>query len=105
MIAELRRKDEELTAVRLENKLLRLKLDALSRRMFGKSSEKLDAEQMQLLLDGIEELTLAEESARQTRPGREPSTPEPVRERKPRIPEHLPVKEVFIDQKRSRPAP
>ncbi|WP_081888340.1 IS66 family transposase [Verrucomicrobium sp. BvORR034] len=105
MMEELRRKGEELAAVRLENKLLRLKLDALSRRMFGKSSEKLDAEQMQLLLDGIEELTLAEESAQQARPGKEPATAEAARERKPRIPEHLPVKEVFIDPEEVKACP
>ena len=38
---------------RIENTLLRQKLDALARRFFGKKSEQLDAAQLQLLLSGL----------------------------------------------------
>lgn len=38
---------------RIENTLLRQKLDALARRLFGKKSEQLDAAQLQLLLSGL----------------------------------------------------
>ena len=38
---------------RVENTLLRQKLDALARRIFGKKSEQLDSAQLQLLLSGL----------------------------------------------------
>src|SRR5690348_3612041 len=41
---------EALAAARLENQLLRQKLDALARRFFGVSSEALNPAQLQLLL-------------------------------------------------------
>ena len=45
---------KELQDARLENKLLRQKLDALARRYFGKKSEKLSSAQLELLLSGLE---------------------------------------------------
>lgn len=44
---------QALEASRIENTLLRQKLDALARRLFGKQSEALDAAQLQLLLSGL----------------------------------------------------
>jgi transposase len=44
---------EALAQARLENTLLRQKLDALARRLFGSKSEQLDAAQLQLLLAGL----------------------------------------------------
>ncbi len=44
---------QSLEAARLENTLLRRKLDALARRIFGKPSEQLDGAQLQLLLSGL----------------------------------------------------
>ena len=44
---------QSLEAARVENTLLRQKLDALARRLFGKKSEQLDAAQRQLLLSGL----------------------------------------------------
>ena len=44
-----------------EVKLLRQKLDALARRLFGKSSEKLDPGQLLLLLQGFDESPKAPE--------------------------------------------
>ena len=41
---------KQLFDARLEIRLLRSKLDALARRIFGKKSEQLSDEQMQLLL-------------------------------------------------------
>jgi hypothetical protein len=43
---------QEVEALRQENKLLREKVDALIKRLFGASSEKLDANQLLLLLQG-----------------------------------------------------
>jgi transposase len=44
---------QALEAARLENTLLRQKLDALIHRYFGRKSEQLDAAQLQLLLSGM----------------------------------------------------
>ena len=46
---------KELEDTRLENKLLRQKLDALARRYFGKKSEQLSSAQLELLLSGLEQ--------------------------------------------------
>ncbi|WP_411845684.1 transposase [Roseibacillus persicicus] len=48
-------KDQRIARLEAENALLRQKIDALSHRLFGKSSEQLDPDQLQLLLQGIEE--------------------------------------------------
>jgi len=45
---------EELARANQEIKLLREKIDALVRRLFGAKSEKLDPEQLLLLLQGME---------------------------------------------------
>lgn len=113
-VEELRQKDEALRAVReelqaaqQENKLLRQKLDALARRLFGKSSEKLDAEQMQLLLEGME---MAEEIRATALGAAAPAEQSldksaPTRERGPRVPEHLPVREIIIDPEEVKASP
>ena len=48
---------EEVDRLQQEKKVLRLKIDALSRKLFGRSSEKLNPGQLQLLFD-----TLAQEA-------------------------------------------
>jgi len=109
LVEQLRQKDEDLRTARealhtaqVEIKLLRQKLDALARRMFGRSSEKLDAAQMQLLLEGLEEITdaqataqLADMAAAQAQDADVKAAP--VRERGPRVPAHLPVREIIMD--------
>lgn len=88
--------EAELSAAHQEIRLLRQKIDHLSRKLFGVSSEKLSADQLQLLL----ELAGAEEPKNE-----EPEEPEPPRAvahrprkpSKPRIPDHLPVVEEVID--------
>ena len=90
--------EKALSASRLENKLLREKVDALIRLLYGKKSEKLDPNQL-MLLEGAE-LKKADAPV-----AAEPDTganqkPSPCQRRKsegPRIPEHLPVKEVVVD--------
>lgn len=98
--AQLQTKVQELegalAAARREIKLLRQKIDLLSRKIFGVSSEKLSPDQLQLLL----ELAGAQEPKAE-----EPEEPEPPRaaarrprtQSKPRIPDHLPVIEEVID--------
>jgi transposase len=98
--AQLQTKVQQLEAAldvaQREIKLLRQKIDLLSRKIFGCSSEKLSPDQLQLLL----ELAGAEEE-----PGSEAADePEPTstrkpsrKERKPRLPDHLPMVEEIID--------
>lgn len=87
--------EAELSRAQRENALLRQKIDHLSRKLFGVSSEKLSPDQLQLLL----ELAGAGEPKSE-----EPEEPGPLKpatrlrkERKPRIPDHLPVVEEVID--------
>ena len=79
---------------RQENTLLRQKIDALVRRVFGSSSEQVDRKQLELLLQLAASAT--------------PAEPMPVaakqevkvqsrKARAPRLPEHLPVVEVVIE--------
>jgi transposase len=79
---------------RQENSLLRQKIDALVRRVFGSSSEQVDRQQLELLL--------------QLAAGAMPAEPVPVaakpevkvqsrKARAPRLPEHLPVVEEVIE--------
>ena len=79
---------------RQENSLLRQKIDALVRRVFGSSSEQVDRKQLELLL--------------QLAAGATPAAPVPVaakqevkvqsrKARAPRLPEHLPVVEEVIE--------
>lgn len=95
--AKVQEQEVELSRLRQENALLRQKIDLLSRKIFGCGSEKLSPHQLQLLL------ALADEPERPRI--EEPVAPEPVivplprakQERKPRLPEHLPVVEEVID--------
>jgi transposase len=86
-----------LAAVQAENKLLRQKLDALARRIFGISSEALNAAQLQLLLT-LPELAAAPTSPPTTAPIEPAPRQVAVRkDRAPRLPEQLPVIEEVID--------
>ena len=95
-------KDRRLQEQAEEIKLLRQKLDALARRLFGKKSEQLDASQLELLLKEAE----ASEPGLGKGSGPEALAAEPPRpnkaasarprDRKPRLPEHLPVIEEVI---------
>jgi transposase len=84
-----------LAQARQENVLLRQKLDALARRFFGKKSEQLNAGQLELLLQlvGATDLTVAAPVVEK------PSAPvrRASKERKPRLPENLPVVEEVIE--------
>jgi hypothetical protein len=58
LTADLQLLKEEIERLQQEKHVLRLKIDALSRRLFGRSSEKLNPGQLQLVFD-----TLAQEAA------------------------------------------
>ena len=92
---ELQHCQEALAAAQRENQLLRQKLDALARRLFGVSSEALNPAQLQMLLQ------LPELAARPVVPptitAEKRPAPTPRKPRAPRLPEHLPVIEAVIE--------
>lgn len=87
---------ELVSSLQKENSLLRQKIDALCRRVFGSSSEKIDAAQLELLLQLVNGGAAVESLSAPV----VEKTSEPVRprkERSPRIPENLPVIEQVIE--------
>lgn len=87
---------ELVSTLQKENSLLRQKIDALCRRVFGSSSEKIDAAQLELLLQLVNGGGAVEV---QPAPAVE-KTLEPARQRKersPRVPENLPTVEQIIE--------
>jgi transposase len=89
-----------------ENLLLRQKVEALIKRFFGTSSEKVDPKQLELLLQLAGAL---EEEKQEQKPEVEPAPATPVRsakkERRPRIPQHLPIVEEVLDPEPVRQSP
>ena len=84
-----------LEATQKENALLRQKVDALARRVFGATSERIDPAQLELLLRLPARTQLpAEEPAK---PSPEFSTPRARHEHSPRLPDDLPVVEQVLD--------
>jgi len=80
---------EQIARLEKENALLREKLEALARRVFGVKSEKLDPAQLHLLLQGLDEPGKAPEPVGAEAPQRS-QVPSPSRSRTPRLPDHLP---------------
>lgn len=96
LTAQLEQCQQALAVAQRENLLLRQKIDALARRIFGVSSEALDPAQLQLLLQ-LPELTPVENPAI-TQPEPMVAVPKDRKQRKaPRLPENLPVVEEVID--------
>src|SRR5262249_48790728 len=87
---------QKLAAALRENELLRQKVDALVRRVFGSSSEKLDVAQLQLLLLA-ETPAAAPAEAPPVAASQMPRAPHPRPPKAPRLPDHLPVIEEVID--------
>lgn len=92
----------ELEQLRIENKLLREKVDLLLRKLFGAKSEKLSADQLDFLLgDGLGKAeaspgeSVPEAEANETQ--RTKTDRQSGKSKRPRIPEHLPVVERVID--------
>ena len=82
--------------LRTETRLLREKIAALLQRIFGAQSEKLDREQLLLMLQGLDDRPKSPEPVAAEAPRRS-TIPSPPRERGPRVPGHLPVVEEVID--------
>ena len=90
LIATLR---DENQALRAESQLLQRKVQFLIHRLFGRSTEKLDPNQLELLLCDSN-VTPPEDD-----PPKPPTPPRPraPRDRKPRLPADLPTEEIVID--------
>jgi transposase len=87
-----------------ENALLRQKVEALIRRVFGSSSERVDPAQLELLLQMAGGTTAPQlEGARKESKASEPARPR--KQRAPRIPENLPVIEQVIEPEQAVAAP
>ena len=86
---------ELVSTLQRENSLLRQKIDALCRRVFGHSSEKIDAAQLELLLQlAATEAASANDSSVAIQKA---SSARPRKEKSPRVPENLPVVEQIIE--------
>jgi transposase len=84
---------QALAATQQENLLLRQKIDLLVKRVFGSSSEQLDRNQLELLMQ-----TPASAPVEKVAAAPAPKPARPVRKAKaPRLPENLPVVEEVID--------
>jgi len=98
--------EAELKASRIEVKLLKEKVDALVRMLYGSKSEKLDPNQL-MFLEGLEPkkaeapAPAAEPEAGASKPARKPRA-NPSR---PRVPEHLPVHEEILDPEQVKACP
>jgi transposase len=104
-LQQLKERDERIATLEKENALLRQKIDLLVRRVFGASSEKLDAAQLELLLGGDQSgkglaSSEKEEAASNVIP-LDPATARksnrPAKERAQRVPENLPCVEQIIE--------
>lgn len=84
----------KLAAALVENRLLREKVDALVRMIYGRKSERLDPNQLMLLMELAEQKADAPVMSKALVPVMKKAPRLPAR---PRLPEHLPVKEIFLD--------
>ncbi len=99
-----RSQQKEIARLREENRLLRQKLDLVIRQLFGKKSERLDPAQLELLLSdlgdadlpGKDETSSAHEELLEAAADKRRRKRKP-RERRVRVPGHLPVVETVIE--------
>ena len=64
---------EQIEEIKQHNHVLRLKVDALARKLFGKSSEKLDPAQLQMVFDALQNETPGDEAKKPVPPIRPPA--------------------------------
>lgn len=99
LLAEIAKRDDQIAALKAENRFLSEKIDALVRRVFGSSSEQMNSAQLELegLLQGKADapVLVTNETTGAGSPSCE-ETPSAPRARRQRLPEHLPVEEEVI---------
>lgn len=88
--------EKELSASLLENRLLREKVDLLLRQLYGAKSEKFSPDQL-MLLEGIDSKKVDAPAADEPESGASPQRKLRRKSERPRIPEHLSVKEEVLD--------
>lgn len=95
---------ELVSTLQKENSLLRQKVEALIRRVFGSSSERIDPAQLELMLQlaGGLEAPKAPSPVPEAKPS---PRPRPEKKRAPRIPENLPVIEQVLEPEQAMAAP
>src|SRR6476469_4292706 len=89
----------ERDAAQAESEKLRLLIRQLQRGRFGRRSEKLDPDQLQLGLEDLEQAAAAAEAAQEaaSRSSNTPRSPRPRRRNLGALPAHLPRVEVLVD--------
>jgi transposase len=109
--AKLGKLTDELRRAQVKIDFLQQKLDKLARRFFGKKSEQLNASQLQMLFEQLlnDGPAAGKESGPEATealpPPPENASPRTVRERKPRLPDHLPVIEETLVPAQVQAAP
>ena len=98
--------EAELKAARIEVKLLKEKVDALARMIYGTKSEKLDPNQLMLLKETESKKADAPAADAESKAGAK-TTERKVRSKpsRPRLPDHLPVHEEVIDPEEVKACP
>jgi transposase len=104
LLAAIAERDARLASQEQRIKLLEEKIDVLVRRIFAAKSERLDPAQLLLLLQGMDEPGKAPEPVAAEAPRRS-TAPSSPRERRQRLPEHLPVIEEVIVPEPVKAAP
>jgi transposase len=100
LLAERARHAEELAAARNEAERLTAIIKALQRHQFGRRSERLDADQLALALEDVEQTLAAVEAAAEKDSGTRADKPAAMRKRqinRGALPPHLPREEVVVD--------
>lgn len=91
---------DQCKALQIENKLLRQKVDALVRRVYGSpKNESIDPKQMELLLAGLDAASAATQAPQTQETSFPPKEPVRPTNRKPArsgIPDNLPVEEIHL---------
>lgn len=104
LINQVKEQSALIESLRAENKLLHQKVQLLLNRLFGRKTEKLDLNQLQLLM-GIEDAAITFDPD----DDQPPFLPSPGggkrRQNKPRIPENLPTEDIHLDPEEVKEAP
>ena len=102
--AQVKSLEEMVKDLRIENKILQEKIHFLTHRLFGRTSEKVDRNQLELLLGDIEEASLIE-SAPPVSASTSPRRRKSRAERKVRIPPGTPTEDIVIDPEEVKQEP
>lgn len=107
LLAELKKRDEEIAGLTQELGLMRQKMDLLIRRMFEKSSEKLSADQLDLFLQTSGEPESGKECASFLEEADRPKENRPKQVGRGRVnwPANLPVVEEVVDPREVERSP